>query len=188
MAPRSGLKLLVDDSSFRQRQNKRGKPTVEGRVGYIGPLGMPTPPKVKLDLTADEVLVREPELRPVFRPFSDTPTTAIGNQLGDAVCYSLPEVLGEKIRALAERCRPRDLYDVVHTHRHPDLIGRVADVAEVLAAKCFHAAIPTPTLDPSDAVPGRDRERVVEHARASTPVPAELRRLLVATRRRFLVA
>jgi predicted nucleotidyltransferase component of viral defense system len=33
-------------------------------------------------------------------------------------------LFGEKLRALAERCRPRDLYDVVHLHRHPDLVGR----------------------------------------------------------------
>ncbi len=62
-------------------------------------------------------------------------------------CYSLPELLGEKIRALAERCRPRDLYDVVHTHRHPDLIGRAPDVMAVLEAKCAHAKIDTPTLE-----------------------------------------
>jgi len=42
------------------------------------------------------------------------------------VCYSLVELFGEKLRALSERCRPRDLYDVVHMHRHPDLVGRGA--------------------------------------------------------------
>ena len=68
-----GLRLIVDDGSFRQRQNKRGEPTIEGRLGYLGPLGMPTPPKVKLDLTADEVLVRGLGSRPVLHPFSDTP-------------------------------------------------------------------------------------------------------------------
>jgi predicted nucleotidyltransferase component of viral defense system len=28
-------------------------------------------------------------------------------------------LFAEKLRALAQRCRPRDLYDVVHMHRHP---------------------------------------------------------------------
>ncbi len=55
-----GLRFIVDDKAFRHRKNKRGHPTVEGRLAYIGPLGSPTPPKVKLDLTADEVLVRDP--------------------------------------------------------------------------------------------------------------------------------
>ena len=151
-----GLRLIVDDGSFRQRQNKRGKPTIEGRLGYLGPLGMPTPPKVKLDLTADEVIVRGLELRSVLHPFSDTPPSLAAGHLADVVCYSLPELLGEKIIALAERCRPRDLYDVVHTHRHPDLIGGVDDVVQVLAAKCAHAGIDTPTLATIRSTPFKD--------------------------------
>ena len=71
-------------------------------------------------------------------------------------CYSLPELLGEKIRALAERCRPRDLYDVIHTHRHPDLIGRADEVAQILAAKCAHAHIDPPTLATIRSTPFRD--------------------------------
>ncbi len=153
---RCGLRLIVDDGSFRQRQNKRGKPTIEGRVGCLGPLGMPTPPKVKLDLTADEAIVRGLESRPVQHPFSDAPASSATSHLTSVVCYSLPELLGEKIRALAERCRPRDLYDVVHTHRHPDLIGRADDVVQVLEAKCAHARIDTPTLATIRSTPFRD--------------------------------
>ena len=133
---RCGLSLIVDDGSFRRRQNKRGKPTIEGRLGYLGPLGMPTPPKVKLDLTADEVIVRRLDPRPVMHPFSDAPSSPAAGHLAHVVCYSLPELLGEKIRALAERCRPRDLYDVVHTHRHPDLIGRANDVMSSMPRLC----------------------------------------------------
>ncbi len=33
-----------------------------------------------------------------------------------AYCYSLEEAFDEKIRALAERSRPRDLYDVYPTN------------------------------------------------------------------------
>ncbi len=32
----------------------------------------------------------------------------------DILCYAFEEVFAEKIRALAERQRPRDLYDVIH--------------------------------------------------------------------------
>lgn len=153
---RCGLGLIVEDGSFRQRQNRRGNPTIEGRLGYLGPLGMPTPPKVKLDLTADEVIVRRLEVQPVMHPFSDAPSDLAASHLARVSCYSLPELLGEKIRALAERCRPRDLYDVVHTHRHPDLIGSADDVAQVLAAKCAHAGIDTPTLATIRETPFRD--------------------------------
>jgi Nucleotidyl transferase AbiEii toxin, Type IV TA system/WYL domain len=61
--------------------------------------------------------------------------------------YSLPELMGEKLRALAERCRPRDLYDVIHMHRHPDLVGFEHEVRAVLDAKCAHAGITIPTLE-----------------------------------------
>ncbi len=151
-----GLRLIVDDRAFRRRKNKRGHPTVEGRIAYIGPLGTPTPPKVKLDLTADEVLVRELERKPVLHPFSDSLTSATTSWPPEVACYSLPELLGEKIRALAERCRPRYLYDVVHAHRHPDLVGRGPEVVEVLKAKCVHATIDMPTLKSIRATPFRN--------------------------------
>ena len=63
------------------------------------------------------------------------------------VSYAIDELFGEKLRALAERCRPRDLYDVIYLHRHPDLIGRAIDVAQVLQEKCLHVGIDVPTLD-----------------------------------------
>jgi len=33
----SGLELVIDESSFRVHQNRRGNPTTQGRVGYRGP-------------------------------------------------------------------------------------------------------------------------------------------------------
>lgn len=145
---RSGLIIRIDSASFRQRKNKRNQPTIQGRIAYNGPLASPSPPKVKLDLTADEVLVRPLERRAVFHPFSDQSANSLGgNQFADVLSYSLPELMGEKLRALAERCRPRDLYDVIHMHRHPDLMGHEREVRAVLDAKCAHAGIPTPTLE-----------------------------------------
>lgn len=83
----------------------------------------------------------------MFHPFSDVTTIGHGgDHLADVQSYSLPELMGEKLRALAERCRPRDLYDIIHTHRHPDLIGRDGEVRAVLAEKCAHAGIDVPTL------------------------------------------
>lgn len=153
---RCGLELRIDERSFRPRKNKRGNPTIEGRIGYVGSLGAPSVPKVKLDLTADEVIVRPLERRPVFHPFSDVDAT--GHRvvhLADVLSYSLPELMGEKLRALAERCRPRDLYDVIHTHRHPDLIGRAHEVEAVLDQKCAHSGIDPPTLESMHATPFR---------------------------------
>ena len=34
------------------------------------------------------------------------------------LCYSIYEVFAEKLRALKERTRPRDIYDVVHLQKY----------------------------------------------------------------------
>jgi predicted nucleotidyltransferase component of viral defense system len=138
----SGIELTVDDAAFRWRQNKRGKPTTQGRIAYRGPNPQPVLPKVKLDITADEVLVDRPVLRPIGHQYGDAPLPG-----GGVLCYSITELFAEKLRALAQRCRPRDLYDVVHMHRHPDLIGRQQAVTAVLARKCEHAGIGVPAID-----------------------------------------
>ena len=58
-------------------------------------------------------IARQLERQPVAHPFSDVGSDGAVDHVADVLCYSLPELLGEKLRALAERCRPRDLYDVV---------------------------------------------------------------------------
>ena len=136
----SGIELVLDDASFQRRKNRRDRPTTQGRIAYRGPNGNPNMPKVKLDLTSDEVLVARPAFRPIGHPYSDR------LPIDGVLAYSIAELFGEKLRALAERCRPRDLYDVVHMHRHPDLIGLSGAVRQVLGRKCAHAGIEVPTL------------------------------------------
>jgi predicted nucleotidyltransferase component of viral defense system len=139
----SGIELVVDDADFRRRKNRRGHPTTQGRIAYRGPNATRgTLPKVKLDLTSDEVLSSPPVLRQIGHQYSDQPLPVHG-----VLSYAIAELFGEKLRALAERCRPRDLYDVIYLHRHPDLIGRAIDVAQVLQEKCLHVGIDVPTLD-----------------------------------------
>ena len=135
----SGIDLILDDKSFQRKKNKRGHPTTQGRIAYRGPNGSPSMPKVKLDLTSDEILVHRPVLRPIGHPYSDSlPVRGVAS-------YSIVELFGEKLRALVERCRPRDLYDVVHMHRHPDLIGQAGAVRRMLERKCAYAGIEVPT-------------------------------------------
>jgi predicted nucleotidyltransferase component of viral defense system len=142
LADASGIELVIDEGSFRGRQNLRGNPTTVGRLGYRGPNQSPSVPKLKLDLTRDEVLVDRMVLRPIGHPYSDAPLPGQGVE-----CYSITELFAEKLRALAQRCRPRDLYDVVHMHRHPDLMGRAPAVAHILGVKCEHAGLAVPDLE-----------------------------------------
>jgi predicted nucleotidyltransferase component of viral defense system len=146
----SGIELLPDDKSFRRRQNLRGNPTTQARIAYRGPNPQSNLPKVKIDITSDEVFIGRPELRTIGHQYSDAPLST------QVRCYPLTELFGEKLRALAERCRPRDLYDVVHMHRHPDVIGLARVVAGGLETKCEHAGIEVPTLDSISASPYRE--------------------------------
>lgn len=138
----SGLDLSLSERAFITRVNKRGRATALGRIAYRGPNPPPQLPKVKLDITADEVLVRPPVRRLIGHVYSDRPLPGAGVN-----CYSIVELFGEKLRALAQRCRPRDLYDVVHLHRHPDLLDQAPAVMQVLQRKCDHAGIDVPTLE-----------------------------------------
>ena len=147
----AGIDLVVDDRSFVRRRNLRGNATTEGRLAYRGPNPPPVLPKVKLDLTSDEALVERPEIRQIVHPYSDAPLPAAG-----VLCYSLVELFGEKIRALAQRCRPRDLYDVVHMRRHPDLLDRAPAVLAVLDEKCAHADVTVPDLAAIHSSPYRE--------------------------------
>lgn len=151
LADEVGIELVVDDASFRRRQNRRGNPTTQGRIAYRGPNPPPQLPKVKLDITSDEVLVDGPVLREIGHQYSDAPLPIEG-----VACYALVELFAEKLRALSERCRPRDLYDVVHMHRHPDLAGAAPAVSTVLAQKCAHAGIGVPDADSIRSSPFRD--------------------------------
>jgi predicted nucleotidyltransferase component of viral defense system len=139
----SGIEVPPDLIRFEAYVTRRGRRAVEGRVSYRGPLQPRGDlPRLKLDLTADEVLVQDVTPRQVAHPFTD-------RLEDDAIvpCYSLAEVLGEKIRALSERCLPRDLYDVVSIHRHSDVGLDPRGVLGVLEQKCAHKGLAVPTLD-----------------------------------------
>jgi predicted nucleotidyltransferase component of viral defense system len=136
-----GVELVFGAKAFERRVNKRGKETTSAKIAFRGPNPPRSLPNIKLDITSDEVLLDRPALRPIEHAYSDYPLPVRGVH-----CYTIIELFAEKLRALAERCRPRDLYDVVHMHRHPDLIGRNAAVAQRLAGKCAHAGIDVPTL------------------------------------------
>ena len=151
LADQAGVELEVDERSFVRRRNQRGNPTTQGRIAFRGPRRPPQLPKVRIDLTSDETLVGDPERRPIFHPYSDGPLPVEG-----VLSYSISELFAEKLRALAERCRPRDLYDVVHVYRHPDLVGRAPVVLSILDQKCAHVGIPVPDAAAIRNSPFRD--------------------------------
>jgi nucleotidyltransferase AbiEii toxin of type IV toxin-antitoxin system/WYL domain-containing protein len=62
-------------------------------------------------------------------------------------CYAFVEVFAEKLRALGQRTRPRDLYDVVNLYRRADLRGDRELVVSVLERKCAFKGVAIPTIE-----------------------------------------
>ncbi|MFN0185614.1 MAG: nucleotidyl transferase AbiEii/AbiGii toxin family protein [Aquabacterium sp.] len=169
-----GLQLPPEARKFEVFTNPRGSRSAQGRVGYRGPLGRAgDPPRIKLDLAVDEVLVLTPVRRPVHHPYTDLPDDGI-----HILSYPFEEVFAEKMRALAERQRPRDLYDVVHLYRRQDLKPDRGVVRSTLARKCEFKGIPVPTYAALTERPERtaievEWEQMLSHQLPACPPFAE---------------
>lgn len=140
----SGVEIPVDRLRFEAYTNPRGVESCQGRVYYKGPAtfsGKHSMPRIKLDLSPDEVVVDDPVIMPVRHEYSDGPDDGIS-----ILCYSYAEVFAEKIRALKERTRPRDLYDVISFYRRPESRKVAGDVRSILEKKCEFKGIAFPVL------------------------------------------
>jgi len=75
-------------------------------IGYVGPLGgVGANRRVKVDISKSEKLEFKPEKRDMFVDYTDQE----GHQL---LCYSLEEILIEKLRSVMQRMQARDFYDI----------------------------------------------------------------------------
>lgn len=116
--------------------------SVQVKLFYRGPLQQPVPyPAIKLDLTADEQIVLKPEKREIFHEYSDYPS-----ETPRILSYSYEEIFAEKLRALAERARPRDLYDVIHLYQERHRLTDIARLLESLQGKCAFKKMSVPNL------------------------------------------
>ena len=104
----SGIAFPRDAVTVKPRQDRVGRRTFEGRTGHVGPIGNHGPPRIRFDLTIHETVVRSPIRRTVIHPYPDPFPEERG-----VLSYSTAELIAEKTRALVERTRPRDLYDVI---------------------------------------------------------------------------
>lgn len=137
-----GIEIPKNTIRFEVYENLRGRHSVEGRIEYRGPMQQRgSLPRIKLDITDDEALVLEPIVCDVHHPYSDSPSGGLR-----ARCYAYEELFAEKIRALAERERPRDLYDVIHLYRHSDINPDRSLVVTTLEEKCRFKGINIPTI------------------------------------------
>lgn len=140
----TGIELPAEQLRFDVYDLKTGGRAGEGRITYRGPIAPRggSLPRIKLDLTADERVVLPSIMRAIAHPYSDAPEGGI-----EVRCYAFQELFGEKVRALAQRARPRDLYDVINLFRHGDFRDAAAVIRDVVAQKCRFKRIPFPSFE-----------------------------------------
>lgn len=127
----SGIEFPSQYVVVQPRQDKQGRLTFEGRIAYRGPLAVPSWPRVTFDLTQHEPVIDGVSCRSIHHPYPDT--LPDGALVG---CYSLPELFAEKTRALFERTRPRDLYDLVYILENQIGLVDLGAVRRLFANKC----------------------------------------------------
>ena len=113
----------------------------QGKLSCRGPIAPRSGglPRIRLDLTPDELLVLPPVERTIFHECRDAPTEGIA-----VLCYAYEEVFAEKVRALGDRARPRDLYDVINLYRNAEALPSPAVLLDVLERKCRHRGLAIP--------------------------------------------
>ena len=107
-----GPDFYVEPIRFEIVDDEYGEESYQIRVYYRGPLNWGGSPRsIKLDVTRAEKVLLPTVERKVFHPYSD-------NKIFETLelpCYSLEEVMAEKIRAIGGQRRfaiSRDLYDI----------------------------------------------------------------------------
>ena len=113
----------------------------EGRIYYQGPRNARQAASIKLDINGMEKIILPTVLRVISHPYSDKlpgPATVR--------CYAFEEIFAEKIRAMGERGRPRDLYDIIILFKRLDLQSAPQIIKNVLEKKCESKGVSMPNL------------------------------------------
>ena len=135
----SGIDFSIKPSIFKYADKYL---YTEGNIYYRGPRNARNPARIKLDISGAEKIVRPTILRDISHPYSDSlPAPA------QVRCYAFEEIFAEKLRAMGERGRPRDLYDIVLLFRHRDFQDEPKLIKSILEKKCEFKSVSMPTLE-----------------------------------------
>ncbi len=177
---REVLQRVTDESGI----NFSGRPPLfrphesgfytQGRIYFQGPRNAPNVSSIILDLSVSERVVRPTVVLPIMHVYPDGLP-----EPGTVQCYAFEELFAEKIRAMGERSRPRDLYDIINLYRRPDLGTDPRLIHRVLMDKCQHKGVPVPTYESISASPFRaelesEWEHMLAHQLLALPPFASL--------------
>lgn len=100
----TGMTLKINTEKDKEHKETN---SIKFFIDYVGPLqGAFGSRDLKVDITRKEILEFELEERPIFSEYSDL------DKKFQVKCYTLSEVLIEKMAALMGRTIPRDIYDL----------------------------------------------------------------------------
>ncbi|KAA6334378.1 hypothetical protein EZS27_017299 [termite gut metagenome] len=123
-------------SDFNEHQTG----TINFHINYAGPLGG-TGKSVKVDISKNELLKFEIENKQMFNSYSDLESC----KPCILQCYSLPEVMTEKMRSLLQRQQPRDYYDLWYVCEYGGI--EMADYGQEFEEKARHKKIKPEDLE-----------------------------------------
>ncbi|MFZ3063622.1 MAG: nucleotidyl transferase AbiEii/AbiGii toxin family protein [Actinomycetota bacterium] len=132
----SGIELMLAD--FRQTRDELDEEAFLGKIQYVGPRRhrAGNPPRVKLDMTLYEKVLLEPNNLPLMHPYSDAEDC-----YAVVSTYRLEEIVAEKLRAILQRTRSRDIYDLWYFLKyHKDALNLVA-TKDVFRKKCEYKGV-----------------------------------------------
>jgi len=145
---RGPFRIQVDRLTLREK-HPAGQDSFTVRVQFPHPRDPVC--RLKIEITHDELLLLEPDRRPLQHSFPEpAPKAAIK-------CYPLEEIAAEKLRALLESLRRlrargwgasrvcRDYYDLWWILKHKDLSE--ANLPDLTKAKCEHRGIAVSSPD-----------------------------------------
>ena len=97
---------IIDDNEHEDACLPDRQGGINFYISYVGPLGGTGAHKSeKVDISKSEKLQFEPISKPVFLTYTDQE----GHKL---LCYTLEEILVEKLRSVMQRMQARDFYDI----------------------------------------------------------------------------
>lgn len=138
-----------------------GQESYQARIYYRGPLRWGGPPRsIQIDVTRGEIIVFPVQRRQLIHQYSDNARISPIS----IPCYSLEEMLSEKLRAIAGQRRfaiARDLYDIFRLVTAGVTLDRIREaLPSKFAAKGMkHAALSMETLIANQAAYQADWQR-----------------------------
>ena len=151
----SNLHFEKDRTEVKQTLDFEGKESYKATTYFSGPRGdIRNPLRIKFDITHYEKVILPPIRRKVIHRYSDAKDCE-----SEITTYCIEETLGEKLRALLQRSRPRDYYDIWHVlHNKTDTLNKTK-IVKVFKEKAEYKNVP---FEDVESLIGDDKYNAIE--------------------------